>query len=214
MNDDKVFQLLMETNPVPDPDGLDSPLALAQLEQRSPTMATDTQSTTERTRIKEVRDKNRRSRLLVAATTAALALIVGLGTWAILGGGGGGEAANPRAAVEGYYEASNSHDLNAIMEFFSEESKIVGHPADSPTRGTPLRGLATIRSVLEVQLGFAVPVNPFTISNVEVSGDTVTWDSRFSNKNGNRFCAEGHSAIVGGGKILFWTHAALQSCPS
>ena len=111
--------------------------------------------------------------------------------------------------------AWNAHDLDAIMEFFSEESEIVNHPADSVTRGTDLRGLALIRSTLELQLGRLVPVKPFMISNVEVSRNTVTWDSEWeSDALGALLCAEGHSATVEVGKILFWTHAVWHSCPS
>ncbi len=71
MNDDKVFRLLMETNPVPDPDGLDSPLALNELERRSPTMAANQPSS-----------GNRSNRLLIGAVAAVAVLVVGLGTWA------------------------------------------------------------------------------------------------------------------------------------
>lgn len=113
MNDEKVFQLLSETNPVPDPDGLDSPLALAQLERRSPNMATDTRSTTEQARTRPARDPNRRSRLVIGVATAALALIVGLGTWAVIGGGGDVALDPDVEVVQSAIEARNRGDIEA-----------------------------------------------------------------------------------------------------
>lgn len=112
MNDERVFQLLMETNPVPDPDALDSPLALAPLERRSPTMATDTQSTTQPIGTQPVREKYWRSRLLIGAA-AVLALIVGIGIW--VGTGGDEEAAvSPEVdIVLSAMDARNRGDIEA-----------------------------------------------------------------------------------------------------
>ena len=177
-------------------------------------MATDTRKRTEVTGTRPRREPNRRSRLLVGVATAMLALIVGLGTWAIVGGGG--EAASPQAVVEGYYEALNAGDVAAIMEFFSEESEIVNHPLDLPvTRGGPLRGLAAIQEIAESDSEFSADqVEPFKFSNVEVSGNTVTWDFRIVIENQATNCSDGHSAIVENGKILLWTFAPQHPCPS
>ena len=115
MNDDKVFQLLIETNPIPDPDGLDSPLALVDLEQRSPTMATDTQIGTKPTGTKPVRDPNRRSRLLIGAAAAVLVVIVGLGTWAafLVGDGQDSGSKSPPDVLEEFLRATFGGDLDS-----------------------------------------------------------------------------------------------------
>jgi hypothetical protein len=46
--------------------------------------------------------------------------------------------------------------------------------------------------------------DPYTISNVEVDGDTVTWDHVWTSTDGGHFCQEGHSAVIAGSKILTW----------
>lgn len=74
MNDEEIFGLLIATNPVADPDGLDSPLALTDLGRRSgPIM--QTQQRTEQT---PLRPKRRRGILAAAASLAVIAAGVGL----------------------------------------------------------------------------------------------------------------------------------------
>lgn len=209
----QAFELVRQANPMVEgssgPGGFLSQAALLeQIDERSGDMQTQEKPITE----KSPKEPHRRRNIALALGAAVVVAAVGASIWLV--GDGTSDAASRQATVEGYYAASNSHDIAAVMEFFSEESEIVGHPADRPaTRGTDLRGLAAIRSTLELQ--FEAIALPFMISNVEVSGNTVTWDSEHDAVSlGVRVCANGHSAIVEGGKILFWTHAALHSCPS
>jgi hypothetical protein len=116
MNDEKVFQLLMETNPVPDPDGLDSPIALAQPVGRNPNMATSERISTEPTRI--VRDPSRRSRILIGAA-AALVVIVGIGTAVVIGGDKDAATEPEVAVVLSAIEARNSGDIEAYKAYLS-----------------------------------------------------------------------------------------------
>jgi hypothetical protein len=46
--------------------------------------------------------------------------------------------------------------------------------------------------------------DPYSIANVEVVGDTVTWDHRWTNSDGDDWCAAGQSAVVEGGVIVSW----------
>lgn len=123
MNDDKVFRLLMETNPVPDPDGLDSPLALTELERRSPIMTTP-----------QPNSGKRNNGLLIGAIAAVAVLIVGLGSWAALADNPSGPSTTAVAAasstttppadseafalatVSGYLDALNRGDIPAMLE--------------------------------------------------------------------------------------------------
>lgn len=74
MRDEEIFGLLVATNPVADPDGLDSPLALAELGRRSgPLMQTN-----QRTVQTPPRPKGRRGMLAGAAFLAVIAAGVGL----------------------------------------------------------------------------------------------------------------------------------------
>jgi hypothetical protein len=52
----------------------------------------------------------------------------------------------------------------------------------------------------------------YTISNIEVTGSTVTWDHVWTRLGREVFCAEGHTAVVEGGKILSWTWAKPHGC--
>jgi len=113
MNDEKVFQLLMETNPVPDPDGLDSPIALAQPVGRNPNMATSERISTEPTSTRPARNPNRRSRILIGTAAAVVALIVGIGTLAIVGGDGDTAVEPEVAVVLSATDALNRGDIGA-----------------------------------------------------------------------------------------------------
>lgn len=113
MNDEKVFQLLVETNPVPDPDGLDSPVALSQLERRSPNMATSERISVEPPGTRTGRE--RRNRILIGAATAVVVLIAGLGTLAILDGDSDATDEPAVAVVLSAFEALNGGDVDAYL---------------------------------------------------------------------------------------------------
>jgi hypothetical protein len=38
-----------------------------------------------------------------------------------------------------------------------------------------------------------------------VSGDTVTWDSTWTDDQGREYCAEGHRAVIADGTFVTWT---------
>lgn len=126
-------------------------------------------------------------------------LLIGL-VWAVLAlGACGGDDADPAAVIEDYISAYNSGDIDAVMTLFSEESVVTGHPSEARSEG-----LDAIRSVQEGDIAAAATSNAYTISNVDVSGDTVTWDHVWTNSTGNQFCQQGHDAVIKDGKILTW----------
>lgn len=51
----------------------------------------------------------------------------------------------------------------------------------------------------------AASENAYTISNVEVSGNTVTWDHLWVNEVGEEYGQAGQSAVVEEVIILSWT---------
>jgi hypothetical protein len=122
MNDDKVFRLLVETNPVPDPDGLDSPLGLIEIERRSPTMATDERISTELTRTKPVRGGNRLHGPLLGVAAAVLVLIIGIGTWAVIGGNQDAADGSEVSVVLSHYEAMNNGDIDGWFATLTEKA--------------------------------------------------------------------------------------------
>lgn len=112
MNNEQVYQLLTEMNPVPDPDALDSPVALAELEQRSPSMATEERIETGSPR-SQPRNGGRWPRALLAAAAAVVALIVAVGAAAVLRPDREVAVAPEVSVVIGYYDAWNSGDFEA-----------------------------------------------------------------------------------------------------
>ena len=109
---------------------------------------------------------------------------------------------DPAEVIEDYRIAYNSGDIERVMALFSDESVLTRHPFAA--RST---GLSAIRSVQLRDLSAAAPADAYHMSNVEVSGDTVTWDHEFTNSDGDRWCAEGNTAIIATGKIKNWVFA-------
>ncbi len=160
---------------------------------------------------------NKKRRMVAVLVGAAVVVLVAVGVSSLLfGSENEPDVAGPQATVEGYFAAFNSHDIGAVLEFFTEASRIDDHPKDKPVfRGNrPLIGVTEIRRTLEREMNLAATVDAYAISNVEVSGNTVTWDQALTESDGGRTCAEGHSAIVEDGKILLWEYPVPHSCPS
>ena len=104
--------------------------------------------------------------------------------------------------IENYRIAYNSGDIDRVMALFSDESVVTDHPIVSRAAG-----LTAIRNVQLRDIDQAASVDAYTMFNVEVSGDTVTWDHVFTNDEGERWCAETNSAVIADGKILNWAFA-------
>ena len=106
---------------------------------------------------------------------------------------------DPAAVLADYAAAYNAGDIEAVMVLFSEESVISGVPFFESA------GLTAIRAVQLQDINAAATENAYTFSNVEVSGDTVTWDQIWINRTGDGYCLEGQKAVIKDGKILSWT---------
>jgi hypothetical protein len=110
---------------------------------------------------------------------------------------------DPVEVIENYRIAYNDGDIDAVMALFSEESVVSGHPF-----AVEAAGLAAIRHMQLLDMGAAAETDAYKILNVEVSGDTVTWDHVWTTDDGTDWCAEGHNAVIANGQILTWTFAA------
>ncbi len=120
----------------------------------------------------------------------------------------GGDDTDPGSTIEAYTAAYNEGDIDGVMVFFSEESVITGHPANDS-----VVGLTQIRAVHLEDLSFAAEENAYTISHVEVTGDTVTWDHVWVSDEGEKYCQVGHSAVIKDDIILTWTWPNSEVCP-
>jgi hypothetical protein len=87
---------------------------------------------------------------------------------------------------------------------------VFGHPFSPESSG-----LTAIRGVQGSDIAAGASTDAYSISNVEVNGDTVTWDQVWVNKAGENWCRDGQSAVIKDGKILTWTWSSGNSvlCP-
>jgi hypothetical protein len=117
-------------------------------------------------------------------------------------------ADDPAAVVDQYVAAYNSGDIDAVMAVFTEDSVISGHPFTSEASG-----LTAIRGVQGSDIAAGASTDAYSISNVEVDGDTVTWDQVWVNDGGESFCRDGQSAVIKDGTMLTWTWSGSSLCP-
>ena len=118
-------------------------------------------------------------------------------------------ADDPAAVVEAYRVAYNAHDVDAVMALFTEDSVVTGSPYAAESSG-----LAEIRAPVAKGIGDAADDEALTISNVEVAGDTVSWDDVWIRNSGQDYCGNGHRAVITDGKIVTWTWPAdITRCP-
>ena len=121
-------------------------------------------------------------------------------------------ASDPAAVVADYLEVWNAEDVEAVMVFYADDAVIEGHPSD------PDGGLATGQSeilVIETRLdGFQGETGTMEYLNMEVSGDTVTFDNIFINGSGQCFSSTGSVYTVEDGKIvlLVWGDTDAGLC--
>jgi len=142
---------------------------------------------------------NRRSEALVLT-------VLMLGACAEDGSGPG----DPAAVVEDYIDAYNAGDIEAVMALFSERSVVIGHPFEPGSTA----GLDAIRALQVEDRTGAASDNPYTISNVEVTGATVSWDHVWTQDSGTNFCQIGNDAVIEDGKFVTWTWPGGDfSCP-
>lgn len=78
---------------------------------------------------------------------------------------------DPMAVVQAFNEATNSGDIDRVVAFFTDDAVLTAHPSTPPDPGI-YTGKQEIRAWLEPQMqNFHVDSR-----NMQVNGDTVTWD--------------------------------------
>lgn len=209
ITEDRGLTMLAGANPVPQLDLIDVDFEaakyLATLEQRS------SEVTQIDTTAKDGKQKKKRNAtaFLVAA---GVVIVAGIGFLVSNNSDSAdiaGASASPAQVLDDYIAAYNSGDIDGVMALFSEDSVITGHPFSASSTG-----LAEIRDLQVRDMVEAASENAYTISNVEVTGDTVTWDHVFTNSGGNEFCQFGQSAVVEDGMMLSWTWPGRSfDCP-
>jgi hypothetical protein len=117
-------------------------------------------------------------------------------------GSGSSRAADPAEVVEGYVAAYNAQDIDRVMAFFADNAVIIN--------GTErIEGAEAIRA--EELGGFEVHApggEAYSISNLVVTDNAVTWDHLFKG-TAHTCVGTGDEAVVEDGKIVMWTFASI-----
>jgi ketosteroid isomerase-like protein len=117
-------------------------------------------------------------------------------------------ADDPAAVVADYLEVFNAEDAEAVMVFYAEDAVIEGHPEDSD-------GLATGKlEILPIEVrmqGHQGSTGVMEFINMEVSGDTVTFDNIFHNGDWDCFSSTGDKVTVADEKITLFVFGDLDA---
>jgi ketosteroid isomerase-like protein len=100
---------------------------------------------------------------------------------------------DPAAVLTDYLEVWNAEDAEAVMVFYSDDAVIEGHPADTDELATGKSEILVIETGMQV---FQGATGTMEYINMEVSGDTVTFDSIFHNAQGECFSSNGSVATM------------------
>jgi ketosteroid isomerase-like protein len=101
---------------------------------------------------------------------------------------------DPAAVLTDYLEVWNAEDGEAVMVFYAEDAVMEDHPDRASDE------LATGKSeILVIETGMQVHqgnTGELQLINMEVSGDTVTYDDIFHNAEGECFSSTGSVATM------------------
>ena len=144
-----------------------------------------------------------RSRLSATVVLTAAVLV------AACGDDDGSGDSDPAAVVEGYVAAYNAQDIDRVMTFFADDAVILvgGERVGGAER---IEGAAAIRAGTREEFTVHAPGGEaYSISNLVVTGDTVTWDHVFRG-TAHTCTGTGNEAVVRDGKIVEWSFASIS----
>jgi hypothetical protein len=113
----------------------------------------------------------------------------------VLAGCGDDDAdqADPEVALNTYADGINANSVDDAMAAFAEDSRMIDHPLNPGE----LNGKAQIRrGVAETVNNSQVDPDPYSISDVVVDGDTVSWSYVWFSEDGDEFCGFGNEIDV------------------
>jgi ketosteroid isomerase-like protein len=159
------------------------------------------------------RQPRRRRNLLVAAG-AFVAVFAAIAVVATVNTGDDSAAASedPAAVLADYLEVWNAEDAEAVMVFYTEDAVLEDHP--SHPRGGLATGTVEILAVERTIDGHQGSTGTMEFLNIEVSGDTVTFDNIFINRDGQCYSSTGSVMTVEGDKIalIVWGDTDADLC--
>jgi ketosteroid isomerase-like protein len=106
-----------------------------------------------------------------------------------------GDQADPAAVLTDYLEVFNAEDAEAVMVFYAEDAVMEDLPPDraSDELATGKSEILVIETGMQVHQG---STGTMEYINMEVSGDTVTFDNIFHNAEGDCFSGTGSVATI------------------
>ena len=113
--------------------------------------------------------------------------------FALLLGACGGDESDPAAVLSNYLEVWNAEDGQAVMVFYAEDAVVENHPTADRVKATGTSEILVIEASLD---GFQGSAGTMEYVNMEVSGDTVTFDNIFISGDGSCFSSGGSEATI------------------
>ena len=121
-------------------------------------------------------------------------------------------SSDPAAVVADYLEVWNAEDGEAVMVFYADDAVVENHPDVARVTAT---GKAEILVVEEGMQDNQGSTGTMEYINMDVSGDTVTFDNIFINASGTCFSSSGSEMTIEDGLItlLVWGDTDADLCP-
>jgi hypothetical protein len=215
---DQALEAIRHANPVPDPVDLADAMLRSDVfltTTKETSMSIDTNQPTHETPAQ--RQPRRRRNLLVAAGAfvavfAAIAVVTTVNTGGDTAAGVEDETYDPATVLADYLEVWNAEDAEAVMVFYTEDAVIHNHPSgDSDGLATGTWEILGIEKSLNANQG---STGTMEYINMEVSGNTVTFDNIFINGKGQCYSSTGSVMTVEGDKIalVVWGDTDADLC--
>jgi len=131
---------------------------------------------------------------------------------ALILGACGGDDSDPASVITEYLEVWNSENGEAVMVFYAEDAVVENHPN---VDGATATGKTEILAIERSMDGFQGSNGTMEYINMEVSGNTVTFDNIFINGSGECFSSTGSVYTIENDLItlLVWGELDAGLCP-
>jgi len=123
----------------------------------------------------------------------------------------GGDDSDPAAVLADYLEVWNAEDAEAVMVFYADDAVVEDHPTVGGVLATGKSEIFPIEASLDRNQG---STGRMEFINMEVSGDTVTFDNIFHNGDGDCFSSAGNEMTVADDKVtlIVWGDTDADLC--
>ena len=199
------FARVAEFDPVPNETGLprgamSTEAILDAIDWRTE-MAAPQKLRTDRQPEPATRNRTRLAALMGAAAAVLLVLGFAIPQGAIVLFGSGDA---PDDVLAAYEEAFNAKDIDAVMALWAEDAVLISDPLGGTPEGSAIELFESSRiQTTAVEDGH-------TFHNIEVLGDSVTFDSDWVGSDGVCMVGLGHTVTVENGQITRWTYGTFS----